>query len=181
MYTDPVAFRKNSDSEKDDWIMKISSTFEQGIYVVIILALEKDHTPVKSSTMSSLLEVSDSYLKKILMKLSHSGLVVSSASKRGGYTLSLPADKISLKDIFKALGEGDDIFSQSGYAEKLFPGRSHVKSSEDKILEALSEGMDAFYGRLDKLKISDLLVDGAWQSGAVNWEERVSARQQGPV
>jgi Rrf2 family iron-sulfur cluster assembly transcriptional regulator len=153
--------------------MKISSTFEQGIYIVIILALEKDHKPVKSSTMSSLLEVSDSYLKKILMKLSRSGLVISNASKRGGYTLASPADEISLKDVFTALGEGDCIFNQSGYAEKLFPGRPHVKRSEEKIMNALSEGMDAFYGKLDDLKISDLLEPGAWQNGAVSWEERV--------
>ncbi|MGI6118668.1 MAG: Rrf2 family transcriptional regulator [Bilifractor sp.] len=157
--------------------MKISSTFEQGIYVIIILALEKGHKPVKSSTMSSLLEVSDSYLKKILMKLSRSGLVVSSASKRGGYTLSSPADSISLKDVFTALGEGDGIFVQSGYAEKLFPGRPHVKSSENKIMNTLSEGMDAFYERLDELKISDLLEDGAWQSGAIEWKERLSEKE----
>jgi Rrf2 family protein len=157
--------------------MKISSTFEQGIYVIIILALEKGHKPVKSSTMSSLLEVSDSYLKKILMKLSRSGLVVSSASKRGGYTLSSPADSISLKDVFTALGEGDGIFVQSGYAEKLFPGRPHVKSSENKIMNTLSEGLDAFYERLDELKISDLLEDGAWQSGAIEWKERLSEKE----
>ena len=158
--------------------MKISSTFEQGIYVVVILALEKDHKPVKSSTMSSLLEVSDSYLKKILMKLSRSGLIVSSASKRGGYTLSSPADKISLKDVFTALGEGDAIFSQSDYAEKLFPGRPHVKSSEEKIMNTLSEGMDAFYEKLDDLKISDILEDGAWQNGAIVWEERLPGKKQ---
>ena len=157
--------------------MKISSTFEQGIYVIIILALEKDHKPVKSSTMSALLEVSDSYLKKILMKLSRSGLVVSSASKRGGYTLSSPADSISLKDVFTALGEGNGIFVQSGYAEKLFPGRPHVKSSENRIMNTLSEGMDAFYERLDELKISDLLEDGAWQSGAIEWKERLPEKE----
>lgn len=153
--------------------MKISSTFEQGIYVVIMLALEKDHKPVKSSTMSALLEVSDSYLKKILRKLSHSGLILSSASKTGGYTLSRPADQISLKDIFTALGEGEDIFVQSGYTERLFPGQAHVKQSEEKIRKAITEGMDSFYASLDQLKISELLLDGAWQNGAISWEERL--------
>ncbi len=156
--------------------MKISSTFEQGIYVVMILALEQDHKPVKSSTMSALLEVSDSYLKKILMKLSRSGLITSSASKRGGYTLSAPADQISLKDVFLAVGEGDEIFSQSGYAEKLFDRRPHVRRSEQKIMATFSEGMEAFYEKLDALKIADLLEDGAWQKGVVDWEARLSAR-----
>ena len=153
--------------------MKISSRFEQGIYVIIILALEKDHRPVKSSTMSQLLDVSDSYLKKILMKLSHSGLIHSSASKRGGYTLVCSADEISLKDIFVALDEGEDLFTQSDYAEKLFSDRAHVRESTDKIMKALDAGLDAFYGSLDELKISDLLEEGAWQSGVIDWEARL--------
>lgn len=156
--------------------MKISSTFEQAVYVVIILALEKGHAPVKSSTMSALLQVSDSYLKKILMKLSHAGLVSANASKRGGYRLTRLADDISLKDIFTALGEGQDVFTQSGYAEKLFADRAHVRSSEEKICRTIAEGMEAFYEKLDALKISDLLLEGAWQNGAVDWEARVSVR-----
>ena len=158
--------------------MKISSTFEQAVYVVIILALEKDHRPVKSSTMSDLLGVSDSYLKKILMKLSRAGLVHSSASKRGGYTLSGTADAISLRDIFTALGEGQDIFTESGYAAKLFPDEAHVKESEAKISRTLLAGMDAFYEKLDQLKISDLLLAGAWERGTVDWEARLDAQAQ---
>jgi Rrf2 family protein len=90
--------------------MKISSTFEQGIYVIMILALEKEHRPVKSKTMSQLLDVSDSYLKKVLLKLSRGHLVVSNASKRGGYVLARPADEISLKDVFIAVGENEGLF-----------------------------------------------------------------------
>lgn len=157
--------------------MKISSTFEQGIYVVIILALGKDHRPVKSSTMSSLLEVSDSYLKKILMKLSRSGLVQSTASRTGGYVLSRPADEITLKDVFLALGEGEGVFTQSGYAENLFPGQEHVKEEEKKIEDTITRGLDRFAGALDELKISELLDDGAWQSGVVDWEEKLRQKE----
>lgn len=156
--------------------MKISSTFEQGIYVIVILALEKEHKPVKSSTMSALLQVSDSYLKKILRKLSSSGLIISSASRTGGYTLSRPADAISLKDVFTALGEGTDVFSESGYAEKLFPGQTHVKKSEEQIVRTIEQGMDGFLEALDRLKISQVLEDGAWQNGAVVWEDRLQIR-----
>ncbi|MGI6217545.1 MAG: RrF2 family transcriptional regulator [Coriobacteriales bacterium] len=153
--------------------MRISSRFEQGVYVVIILALEEAHKPVKSSTMSGLLDVSDSYLKKILMKLSHSGLVNSSATKRGGYTLARSADQISLKDVFVALDEGEDFFAQSDYAKRLFSDQAHVKESSDKIVQAIDEGLGDFCNRLDALKISDLLEDGAWQDGAVDWEARL--------
>lgn len=158
--------------------MKISSRFEQGVYIVIILALEKDHRPVKSSTMSQLLDVSDSYLKKILMKLSRSGLVHANASKRGGYRLTGSADEISLKDIFVALDEGEDLFTQSDYAQKLFQNQTHVKESSDKIMNTLETGLDAFYDRLDELKISELLEEGAWQNGVIDWEARLLERRE---
>ena len=153
--------------------MKVSSRFEQGVYVIIILALEEDHAPVKSGTMSRLLGVSDSYLKKILMKLAHSGLVNSSANKRGGYTLARGADEISLRDVFLAIDEGEGFFAPSDYAERLFPNQAHVRESADKIVRTIDEGLDDFCARLDELKVSELLEDGAWQNGAIDWEERL--------
>ena len=44
--------------------MKINKSLEQAVYVIIILALQKDKQPVKSHIISEILKVSDSYLKK---------------------------------------------------------------------------------------------------------------------
>ena len=154
--------------------MKINSTFEQGIYVVIILALEKDHAPVKSKVMSELLQVSDSYLKKILGKLSRNGLVISSASKQGGYQLSRGAEEISIRDVYEALELNLDTFASSHFAEKLFPDQEHVRKSEKLLVDTVNRGLNRFYDELDKMKVSDMLEDGKYQNGAVVWEDRVS-------
>ncbi len=153
--------------------MKINSTFEQGIYVVVILALEKDHHPLKSSQLSELLDVSDSYLKKILSKLAKGGIVSSSASKRGGYQLTRPADQISLRDIYEALELDQDTFSSSHYALKLFPGQEHVLESEKKLEQVVSSGLEKFYEELGAFRISEVLEEGAYQNGAIEWTERL--------
>ncbi len=153
--------------------MKINSTFEQGIYVVIILALEKDHTPVKSKVMSELLQVSDSYLKKILGKMSKNGLVISNASKQGGYQLSGSVEQISLRDIYEALELDQDTFTSSHFAEKLFPNQKHVFESERLIEEKINRGLGRFYDELDQVKVAELLEDGKYQNGAIIWEDRV--------
>lgn len=150
--------------------MKINGSFEQGIFVVVILALEKNHAPVKSRVMSDVLQVSDSYLKKILMKLSKNGLVVSSASKQGGYRLAMKADEISLKDIFVALELHEGAFESFHYARTIFSDKAHVIESEKKIEAAIAHGLARFYDALDELKVSDILKDGAWQNGAVEWD-----------
>jgi Rrf2 family iron-sulfur cluster assembly transcriptional regulator len=159
--------------------MKINSTFEQGIYVVIILALEKDHAPVKSKVMSELLQVSDSYLKKILGKMSGNGLVISSANKQGGYQLSRRADEISIRDVYEALELNLDTFKSSHFAEKLFPDKKHVRDSEKIIEDTINRGLGKFYKELEKMKVSDLLEDGKYQNGAIVWEDRVSGSRQG--
>lgn len=141
---------------------------------MVILALEKEHAPVKSRVMSKLLRVSDSYLKKILMKLSRNGLVISNASKQGGYRLAKSADEISLRDVFVALELNDNAFESSHYAQTLFGNNAHVLESERKIEVAVSQGLNSFYTSLDKLKISDILEDGAWQNGAIDWEAKAN-------
>lgn len=63
--------------------MKINKSVEQATYVLLILALQKKHTPLKSRVLSKTMGVSDSYLKKILMMLKHNELITASASKKG--------------------------------------------------------------------------------------------------
>ncbi len=153
--------------------MKINQTFEQGIYVVIILALQQDHKPVKSKTMSELLQVSDSYLKKILMKMSRNGLIVSSASKQGGYQLSRSVEEISLKDVYVALELNQDTFTSSHFAQKLFPDQDHVIESEKILENVIQRGLEQFYEEMDLLKISQVLEDGKYQNGAIEWAEKL--------
>ena len=82
--------------------------------------------------------------------------------------------QISLKDIFTALGEGEMVFTQSDYTQRLFPGQAHAKEGEQKIRKTIEDGIGDFCSRLDTLKIADLLLDGAWQNGALVWEDRLS-------
>ena len=44
--------------------MIINKCVEQGIYVILILAAEKDYRPLNSQELSSILPVSESYLKR---------------------------------------------------------------------------------------------------------------------
>lgn len=44
--------------------MKLSKHLEEAVYVLLILATQKDQQALKSKTLSNLLEVSDSSLKK---------------------------------------------------------------------------------------------------------------------
>ena len=49
--------------------MKLNKSFEQAVYVLTMLALQENHTPVKSRVLSDILEVSDSYLNFLLQSV----------------------------------------------------------------------------------------------------------------
>ena len=42
--------------------MKINGSVAQGVYVLLMLAFQKDHPPLKSQVLSARLAVPDSYL-----------------------------------------------------------------------------------------------------------------------
>lgn len=153
--------------------MKINQSFDQAVFVCVILALQKEHGPVKSSVMSQILDVSDSYLKKILMKLSKAGLVNSSANRHGGYQLVRPADEISLKDVFFALDLDRDVYQPTNHARQIFSNQKHVEQSENLLIKTVNDSLNLFYDHLDSLKIVDLLENGKWQNGVIDWEKRV--------
>lgn len=153
--------------------MKLNKSFEQATYVLTMLALQEGHVPVKSHVLSQVLQVSDSYLKKILMKLSKAGLISSNASKTGGYQLAQPVETISLKDVFFALELQADVLDFKHMAHQIYDDEAHVRQVEDLVKTTLEAGLTAFYSQLDGLKISDLLQKEAYQSGAIDWNERI--------
>lgn len=152
--------------------MKINSSVEQGTIVLLMLALQKGHTPVKSHVLSHVMGVSDSYLKKTLRKLAIGGLVESSASKDGGFQLSRPVDTITLADVYQTLEPEGFMFRATSTPEKIFPDGEHVGDAIEHVVQSFQEGYEAFLDRLAKRPLSDLLEDGAWQDGCVDWASR---------
>ncbi len=153
--------------------MKLNKSFEQATYVVTMLALQEGHQPVKSHVLSQILQVSDSYLKKVLMKLSKAGLIASQASKTGGYQLAKPVDEITLKDIFFALELQADVLDFKHIAHQIYDDELHVRQVEEKVKMTLETGLSAFYDQLETLSISDLLRQEAYEKGAIDWNQKV--------
>ena len=66
--------------------MRIRGSLEQAICIVLLISTSS--RPVKSSELSKKLNVSDSYLKKIMRQLVKAKIVSSIASKNGGFVLT---------------------------------------------------------------------------------------------
>ena len=153
--------------------MKISKSFEQGIYVLLMLGLQKDNQTVKSNVMSTILQVSDSYLKKILRKLVLAELITSNASKDGGFQLKKSLKQITLYDVYNAIETDIITFDVSDLAEHVFNDDEHTKQSKKKVIDTIDLGIKAFNSRLASVNLSELLIEENDSYPKIDWNEKV--------
>lgn len=156
-----------------EFVVKINKSFEQGIYVLLMLGLQKDNQAVKSSVMSNILQVSDSYLKKILRKLVLADLILSNASKDGGFQLKKPLSQITLYDVYKAIETDVITFKVSDLAEHVFNDDEHTRQSKKKVVDTIILGINAFSSQLAAVKLSELLVEENGGYIKMDWNEKV--------
>lgn len=153
--------------------MKLSKHLEEAVYVLLILATQKDQQALKSKTLSNLLEVSDSSLKKVLRQLVVNNLIESTASKDGGFKLKKRINEISLKDVMAAV-EGEEFISAdlSYIGQRIFPNKAHTLESESLVIETLTKAQNLYALELEKLKLSDLLLAEAMDNKTLDWLKR---------
>ena len=157
--------------------VRINQSFEQGVVCLLMLSLQKDGRAVGSETLSELMDVSDSYLKKTLRKLVLAGLVESRAGRDGGFVLARPIDRISLGDAFRALDPDAFVFSGSKIAEDVFEGCSQLDDSEWRITRILDDAGKAFMEKLDTHPLTELLRTDTWVEKPRDWASEALKRK----
>lgn len=91
--------------------MKFKAGMEQSIYILLILSRLPKGSTLTSDVISDRLNLSPSYLKKLMKVLAHEGLILSSTGKNGGFSLAKPIQEINLCNIFEAVEGKGYIFN----------------------------------------------------------------------
>ncbi|MTD41824.1 Rrf2 family transcriptional regulator [Erwinia sp. CPCC 100877] len=150
--------------------MRLSKHVEESLYVILLLATQKGHRPIKSRQLSEILHVSDSSLKKVLRQLVVKGLIHSSASKDGGFELMKDIEDITLLDIVEAVESEELIrYVPNNVAETIFSKKDHARKSEQYIIDGLNQARDAYAAILEKIKLAAILEEKTIQFGAIDW------------
>ena len=154
--------------------MVVNQCVEQGIYVVLILSLNKEHRPLRSMQLSTILSVSDSYLKKILRKLVLADIISSSAGKDGGFQLARSIEEISIYDIYSALEGQECELKLSNIGSRIFVHGKEFAGGEKKVVSVFGRANAAFCDELRKLTISELASKEHYQHGTVDFEALIN-------
>ncbi len=153
--------------------MVINQRVEQGIYVVLILSLEKEHRPLRSTELSEILSVSDSYLKKILRKLVLAGIISSNPGKDGGFRSAKSIEKVSIYDIYCALEGKECEIKASGIGDRIFVSGKEVSKGVKKVTSIFEKANKAFLNELKKMNLSELVSKKYYSKGAVDFRSNI--------
>lgn len=82
--------------------MILSPTCEYSMRALICLANSQKNCPILSQVIARQAHIPPHFARKILRDLRRHGLVNSTMGPGGGFTLSRRAEKIKLKDVFRA-------------------------------------------------------------------------------
>lgn len=137
--------------------MKLKKSMEQAVCVLLLLALDSKQAPLKSSWLSKRLNVSDSYLKKILRKLVVEDIVTSDASKDGGFSLTRSLEDISMLDVYYAIEGRESFLNLSDLAERVFNDQKMIERRETELMGVVSEGEQLFLNKLAEYPLARLL------------------------
>ena len=140
--------------------MRLSSGWEQSVYVLLMLNQLPEGKYINTISLSERLEVSDSYLKKIIKLLDNEGLVKSVRGKNGGVTLSKPLSQITFYDVFVAIEGKNRIFESQNLLKK-FLGNEESKKAKRCVV---TSSLDIIENTLVATLISITLSQVAHQS-----------------
>jgi Rrf2 family protein len=133
---------------------RINNQFSVAVHVMTALG---DHhgEPVTSVHLTASVRAHESQVRSVLSKLVKAGLVVASRGRNGFSSLSRPAHKISLLEIYKAV-EAPLVFSIHEY-----PKEKTCRTScthKEAMAELLQDAQGAFETRLGERMLSEMVA-----------------------
>ena len=85
--------------------MKVSTKGRYAVMAMVELALLSQSEPVSLSQIARRLNISQSYLEQLFVKMRRSSLVTSTRGPGGGYVLAKPSNEIDMKTLLFSVGE----------------------------------------------------------------------------
>ena len=141
-----------------------------------MLYLQDRHVFLNSKEISQRLNISPTYLKKIMRKLVVNDLVKANTGIGGGYKYK-SNKKVTLYDIYVALNDEVEIFAlKTDYVSKIFEGALAVDKRYSKYLKKVNTVNKAIKSSLEDITIENLVEDILGENAKIrldwnNWEE----------
>jgi Rrf2 family protein len=98
--------------------MQFSKSTDYALHALIHLGQSERCNNVGIKGLSGALDVSESYLSKIMSKLRQDGIVRAAPGVNGGYELARPADQITFLDVIQVIEGRQQLFECSNSSSR---------------------------------------------------------------
>ncbi|WP_395320738.1 RrF2 family transcriptional regulator [Levilactobacillus parabrevis] len=162
--------------------MKAKPSLEQALCIVALLGIQDRKIPLHSRLVAERLEISTSYLKKIVQKLAVAKIVKTVSGRDGGIVLMKDPVKITLLDVFNAIEGTEPLVQGTGLVSKVFgldqkAAFMETYQLEDfkdtrpvaNVLAVFAQAEEKFRQQLATLSIGDVLPTTADQPLQLDW------------
>ena len=156
--------------------MHLTKSTEQAICIMVMLYLQDRHVFLNSKEISQRLNISPTYLKKIMRKLVVNDLVKANTGIGGGYKYK-SNKKVTWYDVYVALNDEVEIFAlKTDYVSKIFEGALAVDKRYSKYLKKVNTVNKAIKSSLEEITIENLVEDILEENAKIrldwnNWED----------
>lgn len=138
--------------------MHFSVGCEYAVHGLLFLAMRHENEVILVSDIARAQNLSESYLAKVFQNLAKAGLLRSFRGARGGYTLALPPEEITLRRIAQSVEGSTPLFNP------LSNIRDCHFATDCLIREAFNRAEKSLYRELEKVTLKEM-VERARKAG----------------
>ena len=133
--------------------MKLTTKSEYTLLALLFIARRGPGAYVKMDEICAEHGISKKYLEQLFSVLKHGGYIRTRRGGDGGYSLARGADEISMAEIIRLM---DGALASTMAVSRYFYESSPLEK-EPKIIDVFRQIRDYIAGRLEGLKLADLI------------------------
>ena len=133
----------------------MNSRFAVAVHILTLIAREEGR-PVTSEYIAGSVNTNPSLVRRLLSHLTRAGLTTSQMGAGGGALLARPADRITLRDVYRAVDEGEVFGLHRERPNPACPVGRNIQSLLEARFETATRAMEA---ELERTTIADAAAE----------------------
>lgn len=143
--------------------MQFSIGCEYAVHGLLFLAMRPDQNVVLVKDIARAQHLPESYLAKVFQLLAKAGLLKSFRGAQGGYSLALPPEKITLRDVTIAIEGKTPLF-------KPLDARRECTFADDCLIrETFNKAEESLYRELEKVTLKEMADRASGAGNRLKW------------